>query len=266
MKPRGKGQHEGGGKRRRASPRQPQPGLGCHDLLARLKSGEISGKSVHRTDRRRLVEYLHFENLLNQVGMARLLQCDEATVRKDMAKIRRANALRADPGFADQIAGEILAMARSAVEHTNRVGRDKSTPPAVRVKAERSGMRMFIEGMKMLQSLGHLPSAALRFKMEPDSHSDGPPDNRSEQPPSLGDLSSELDRLAQIAAKESPGAVLFLNRLRDAVRAGPAPVQPLGTEAAAGFGTHHSAPTTSPAQPTSPVPPTNPAPPDERNP
>lgn len=176
-----------------------------------LNSGEIKGKCVHRTDRVRLVESLYSDLAMKQTGMARLFQCNEKTIREDFKKIRTANALRADPGFADEIAGEIPGLARSVVEHTLRVGRDKSTPPAVRVKAERSGMRTFIEGMNMLQSLGHLPSAGMWMKAEQDK--------APEQPASLADLIPEIDRLISIAGTNSPSVLPFLKNLRDAADA-----------------------------------------------
>lgn len=248
MKRQGKNDGIGANKRRRKSARQPRPEMGCHDLLARLKSGEITGKCIHRTDRRRLVEYIKRENPLHQVEIAKLLQCNEKTISKDMAEIRKANALRADPEFADEIAGEILGLSRSGVEHADRIWRDKSTPPAVRVKAKRSGMRMYLEGMKMLQSLGHLPSAALRIKMEPN--------NAPEKPASLGDLVPELDRLAQIAAKESPGSLPLLNSLREAVRTELPPIQPPRT---------HSDEDTGGGASAYPAPPAPPSPPPELN-
>jgi hypothetical protein len=213
-----KNEKSNGGGRPRRTPRRPRPELGCLEFLTLLKSGQIKGKCIHRSDRLRLVEYLYGEPAADVADIAKLFQRNEQTIRRDLERIRKANAMKADLGFADEIAGEIWGMARSVVQHLRRVGRDKATPPAVRVKAERGLLRAYIDAAQLLQSLGHLPSAALRIKMEPNG--------AAERPTSIRDLLPELDRLAQIATKESPGALPLLNSLRDAARTGLPPVQP----------------------------------------
>lgn len=209
----------------RRSACQPRPELGCLELLALLKSGQIKGRCVHRTDRLRMVEYIHGDAITGVAETAKLFQRNEKTIREDIKRIREANALKADPGFAEEFAGEVLALARSVEQHLGREGRDKATPPAVRVKAQRGRLRALLEVGLLLQSLGHLPSAALRLKMEPIAAPEGPA--------SMSDVLADLDKLIGVAAAQSPQDVPLLSSLRDVVRTAPPPVRPPTTEPAA---------------------------------
>jgi hypothetical protein len=133
--------------------RSAQPVL---DLIAKLKEGEIRGKTLSASDRRRCVDYLTGEGL-SIPEIAQLLGRTERTIQRDRAFIRTQNALSVTPGFPNELAGEMLREARGCTERMRRAARDREAAPSERIEAERACFGIMARSIELLQSLGFLP-------------------------------------------------------------------------------------------------------------
>jgi hypothetical protein len=137
------------------STRRAQPVL---DLIGKLKDGAIQGKTLSAPNRRSCVDYLTGEGI-SIPEIAQLLGRTERTIQRDRAFIRAQNALSVAPGFANEVAGEMLREVRGCTERMRRAARDKEAAPSERIDAERACFDITARSIELLQSLGFLPTA-----------------------------------------------------------------------------------------------------------
>jgi hypothetical protein len=183
---------------------------GVIELIAQIKSGEISGRNLAPEVRRDCVEYLNAEGL-SRPEIAKVLGRNERTIVRDLEQVRKANALTRDDALADRFAGQLVAEAANCVTRIRRVTREKDAPHAVRVDGERAVFQITDSLVARLQSLGHLPSAAQRVQADL-THNFG-------EAPSFSDFESEITRLAGITGSIPGSDVTDLARLGAVVSA-----------------------------------------------
>lgn len=183
---------------RRADPPRPVRGL-----IAAIKAGEISGSGLRIEDRQRCVEYLSVEGF-SAAEIAEILGIADRTVSRDRVAIRERLALDPDPALARQIVGQFVLRAEESAGRLRRLSRDRETPAAVKVDAERSAWGVVRDSVQVMQRLGYLPTAPQRIT------------GRIEcEPPEPGVILEEIDQLTAALRDTDPSTVLQLAALRD---------------------------------------------------
>jgi hypothetical protein len=160
-------------------------------LLRALQSGEVAGSTLAPSDRRRVVENLWAEGY-SAAETAEIVKVSERTVIRDRGAIRQANAVAPSPTFLPETVGMLLRQADLTVARLRRLSRDKATPAAAKVEAERSCWEVTRGLVSTLQTLGYLPSAPRQILAELT--------HRLEEPPSYPELQAELERVHTIVA------------------------------------------------------------------
>jgi hypothetical protein len=107
--------------------------------------------------RRACVHVLTLDGLSRR-ETALLMRASESTITRDRRVIRKENALRAEPGLADELAGEFLRQSESLQDQMRRISRDPKATPAVRLSALKACFQTSRDTMKLLQSMGYLPT------------------------------------------------------------------------------------------------------------
>lgn len=147
--------------RSKASPKS----RGVLELLNDVRSGTLAPRSLDGRTRTRCVEYLLGEGV-SIPEIAKLLERNERTIRRDIDSIRAANALVVDDEFAPRIAGELVNESRASMARIRRITRDKDCPHDVRVDGERAFFEILDGMISRLQSLGYLPMATHRLQAD----------------------------------------------------------------------------------------------------
>jgi DNA-binding CsgD family transcriptional regulator len=162
--------------------------------LRDIQSGARQPNSLSMEDRQRCVEHLTTDGY-QTAEIAAILKVAERTVLRDRKAIRKANALQADEGFAAETVGNLIKQADQAIARLRRISREKDTPPAVKVDAERASWGITRDTVELLQRLGHLPTAVQEIR--------GELTHRLENAPELEILHSELERLEGIVTENT---------------------------------------------------------------
>lgn len=162
---------------------------GVLSLLSEIKAQRLDAKDLSKEERRRCVMHLGSEGV-SVPEMAALLQTSERTVHRDRSAIRQDQALEPDPKFAGIVAGRLMSEMEICIARVRRVTRDRETPPAVKVDAERVAFEIQDRCVQRLQSLGFLPSAAQRLEASLI--------HRLDDEVSLSQIQTEAARLAEI--------------------------------------------------------------------
>lgn len=183
------------------------------ELIRALQSREIAGPQLAPEDRRACVEHLTLEGF-SVAEAAAILSVSDRTVLRDRARIRAANAVERDPALAGQMVGRLFAEADAGMARLRRIARDRATPAAVRVDAERSAWGVLRDLAQLLQRMGYLPETARAIRADLTHRlEDGDMDA-----PGLEELAEELARLEAIQrACGEPGALAEIVEMRGAV-------------------------------------------------
>jgi DNA-directed RNA polymerase specialized sigma24 family protein len=166
------------------------------DLIVDIKQGATDPRLLPPQDRQACVVHLTAEGL-SVPEIAQFLKRNDRTITRDRKAIQEAAALAHDPALAGRVAGQLVSEATLCIDRIRRVSRDRETPPAVKVDAERSCFTILSDLVQRLQSLGYLPTAAQRMDL---THSVG-------ELPSVDSLEAELTRLKDFA-QDAEGDVL----------------------------------------------------------
>lgn len=164
-------------------------------MIRALQAGELAGNNLGIGDRRRCVEHLSAEGYVVP-EIAEILKLSERTIARDREAIRAANSVARGPKLLGEMVGYLLRQAESSIARMKRLGRDRETPPDVRLNAERGCWAVAKETVETLQSLGYLPTAqqtiaaelTYRFEVEPD----------------YAGMQQELERLEGILRSSAP--------------------------------------------------------------
>jgi len=123
------------------------------ELIRDLKAGKIVGKGVPPESRRECVQWLSLEGLSN-AEIADLFQMCEKTIRRDIAELRRKNAIHPSQTHVAEMLGEFQLQVQTSVMRLRRVGRDSRTSPADQIAAERAIAESLNNLIKRLHSVG----------------------------------------------------------------------------------------------------------------
>lgn len=172
----------------------PESSESVLSIIRKLHSGELEAKSLGADDRRRCGEHMVGEGY-STVEIAEVLKVSERTIARDRAATRQANALKRDPAFASEMAGNLVRHADLAVSRIRRVTRDRDTPPNVKVDGERACWTINRELVQSLQELGHLPKAPQEIRGDLTHH--------LAEPPAMAAIRDELQRVMEIQRREA---------------------------------------------------------------
>jgi hypothetical protein len=167
------------------------------DILSDIKRGTVAPASLDADTRLRCVEYLASEGA-TVPEIAQLLARNERTIRRDLEKVRASHALVVDDGFAERLAGEMVAELRASIARIRRTTREKDCPHQTRVEGERVTMEICDRALARLQSLGFLPTVPRGLRTEVMHHLG--------DPIAVADLAAEARRLRECGAgaREEP--------------------------------------------------------------
>ncbi len=165
----------------RSSKRKPS-GLSLAMLLNRIRTGQISGKSLHDTDRLDVVEQLVIDGH-STAEIAFILGLSVRTIERIRDKIREKNKLRRDPDLSDRLLGQLKVEADINIQKLWRMASDKGVDARVKVMAIDRAFAIRAKSVELIHNLGHigapLPDAAAEL-------------------PSFDELEAEFERLAKI--------------------------------------------------------------------
>lgn len=153
--------------RNRTPPSSPPPvqERSILDLILEIKEGTANPHLISAEDRQACVAHLGAEGL-SVPEIAQFLKRNERTITRDRKALQEAAALEHDPSLAGRFAGQLLGEATLCIDRIRRVSRDRDTPPAVKVDAERSCFGIMSDLVQRLQSLGYLPTATQRLQAD----------------------------------------------------------------------------------------------------
>lgn len=104
------------------------------DLIRDLKQGRVRGSQLTPDRRRQCVEFLMLEDV-SKHEIADLIGCCERTVRRDLAHIRRDNALLPSSDTHKEILGQYRMQIERSVSRLNKIVRDQSASPTDKITA-----------------------------------------------------------------------------------------------------------------------------------
>jgi len=122
-------------------------------LIRQLKAGQIVGKGVPVDSRQECVQRLWLEGLAN-AEIAELFDKNERTIRRDLAEIRKRNAIHPSPQIIAEMLGELLLQSQASNTRLQRVSRDSRTSPSDQIAAERAIAESLNNLLKRFHSIG----------------------------------------------------------------------------------------------------------------
>lgn len=164
------------------------------ELLAKVKSGALTGKALAPADRQALVALLAADGL-STPEIAQIIQVTDRTIERDRRAIRDAHAVPKDPRMVEQMVGRLMAEAELAVQRIRRTARDREVEAAVKIDAEHRCFLIVRDLVQGLQRLGYLPTATQKVEADLTHHIG--------ELPTLGDLQIEIDRLKLVGGGDA---------------------------------------------------------------
>jgi hypothetical protein len=126
-------------------------------MLQQLRDGILDPKQIAKDTRRQLVEVLYSEDYtIYQV--AQIFNCSEKTIQRDLADIRKQNAIVPSASFASEMVGELVSKARQHCSVLGRISKSSNSTPQEKTISSVAGWKIIKELVERLQSLGYLPS------------------------------------------------------------------------------------------------------------
>jgi len=185
---------------------ESQPTRNVIDIIRQIKANGLDPNDLSKIERRRCVQHLSGEGL-SVPEIAQVMGVSDRTVARDRKAIHEEEALEHDPHLASLMAGRLVSEAELVIQRIRRVSRDRETPHAVRVEAEKSCYMILVSMTDRLQSLGYLPTAAQRIEADVRHESAAVPSHK--------EISVEIERLETIAEETGDGHVVkTLKKLR----------------------------------------------------
>ena len=130
------------------------------DLIRDLQDGTITGRTLSASQRRDCVELLMLEGLSVSEIARKVGRCDR-TIRRDLQKIRAANALHPSSDLQAKMLGHYQSQVDVAIARLTKLTRDPAASVADKIEATRSSIVIydrFIERLTCVGLLGAAPS------------------------------------------------------------------------------------------------------------
>ncbi|MCA9293203.1 MAG: hypothetical protein KDA20_05260 [Phycisphaerales bacterium] len=165
---------------------------GVLDIIRDLKSGVLDPCNLAPEERQLCVAHLNGEGL-SVAEIAKVLKVSDRTVQRDRKAILQSNRLEHNPQLAGEYAGWLIAEAEATVSRLRRTARDRETPAAVKIEAEKACFDIRDRVIQRLQSLGFLPMATQRVHADLIHHTG--------EAQTLAEIQAEAQRLQEINAE-----------------------------------------------------------------
>ncbi len=143
-------------------------------LIKQLRDGKIFAADLTKESRIACVEYLNGEGL-KKCEIAELLKISTRTIYRDLAQIRKENAISLDPEFVAQHVGELKKRCSSAISNLLRIQNEKKCSYKVKVDAIYKTWLIYKKYTQTLQSLYYLPNSATEIRASVDHNLVEPP-------------------------------------------------------------------------------------------
>jgi len=169
------------------------------DLIVDIRERRADPRMLTSEDRRACVAHLGAEGL-SVAETAQFLKCSDRTIFRDRQALQEAAALTHDPGLAGRVAGHVMSEAAVCTDRLLRLARDRSVEPQTRLEAYRACFPIMAEKVKLLQSLGFLPSSVRQINARL-THA-------VEEIPTAESLAAEFARLRGIAEQEGGASIV----------------------------------------------------------
>ncbi len=140
-------------------------GLQTLALLQKIKDGQFEANSIEKAERKLLVRFLMAEGK-STAEIAHLLKVSDRTIERDKKTLREEIAITKDPKLVEQMVGMLVYESQLSVQRLRKVQRDKDASAADKIEAERTNNQNRYQLLKMMQSLGYLPTAAQKFEAD----------------------------------------------------------------------------------------------------
>lgn len=125
-------------------------------LLKQIQQGVVDPKDIDKDARLQVVEALVFEgSSVPQIAV--ILKVSDRTIRRDIAAIRKQNALSPDNNWAKMFIGNMSMKAENHSSSITRLARSSKASVGEKTQAEYLAWKIAEEHTKILQTLGYLP-------------------------------------------------------------------------------------------------------------
>jgi len=131
-------------------------------ILQQIKDGTKNPRDLDKDVRQRCVEMMFLEGY-SEAQIAQVLDRSEKTIRRDLAEIRKKNAVTPSVEKAKEIVGEMQQQVRAQISRLTRFAVARENPSVARITAEAVAWRIRKEFTEKLQSLGYLPLKPTEF-------------------------------------------------------------------------------------------------------
>ncbi len=125
-------------------------------ILQQIKDGIKDPGSLTKEDRQRCVEALKFQNQ-SVVQIAWLLKCSEKTVSRDIAAIRKKNAMSPSTDWAKEFVGELDQQVQAQIGRLTRIATSGDCKEEDRINADALIWKIRREHAQVMQTFGYLP-------------------------------------------------------------------------------------------------------------
>ena len=174
------------------------------ELIREIRDGTVSGRSLDSESRRACVAYLGAEGY-GVPEIAALLKVSDRTIARDRARVREDLAVERDPSLLPRTVGQLMAEAEASSVRLRRIARDRSTPAATRVEAEKATWGIVCDLVRLLQGLGYLPQAPRPIRASVRVGGLMGDEDDEFDAPALEELERELARIEAIAGGGASG-------------------------------------------------------------
>jgi len=105
-------------------------------VLKKISEGQICAKNLDKKVRRSCVEYLYFHKGCSSFEIAHVLKVSDRTIRRELARIRRGQAIKFDCDFVAKSMGEAEQKKRLHWSKLKHIAESKDLLPSERANAE----------------------------------------------------------------------------------------------------------------------------------
>lgn len=125
------------------------------ETLQKIKNGLLDPRILSKSERLACVEVLLFEGHHHSLIASLLNKCDR-TIRRDIAKIRERNALKATPELTQILIGEFILNARNQYSRLKQISREGNASIREKMQTEFLAWRVYDNLIDKLHSIGFI--------------------------------------------------------------------------------------------------------------
>jgi len=131
-------------------------------LLQKIKEGSMDPCDLERETRRSCVEVMFCEGY-SEAQIAQILKRSEKTIRRDLADIRKKNAITPNVEQAKEIIGEMQQQVRTQISRLTRIAVSRESTETEKISAEAIAWKIRDDFTHRMQTLGYLPLKPTEF-------------------------------------------------------------------------------------------------------